>query len=150
VHAYEIDPRLADLATQALGPCEHVSVHPVTALGGSLPPADVIYVNAGLSAPDAAWLEALRPGGRLIMPWQPFAPGGVTLKVTRVDGGYRAEPSTMVGFVDCVGAASAEAGPPPRPDAVESTRSVWLARQRAPDDTATAVYGEVWFSADPV
>jgi hypothetical protein len=34
--------------------------------------------------------------------------------------------------------------------AVERTHSVWLAHERPPDETATAVYGKVWFSSDEI
>ncbi|WP_454624701.1 protein-L-isoaspartate O-methyltransferase family protein [Bradyrhizobium cenepequi] len=38
--------------------------------GSSMPlePADVIYVNAGASRPAETWLDALKPGGRLVLP----------------------------------------------------------------------------------
>jgi protein-L-isoaspartate(D-aspartate) O-methyltransferase len=71
----------------------------------TLPEADVIYVNASATAPDAAWLKALKPGGRLIFPWQPGPErGGVALEVTRLPEGFRADPTMAVGFVPCVGA----------------------------------------------
>lgn len=52
-----------------------------------------------------------------------------------------------VGFIPCVGAQerpAEEAGDP------LETRSVWLASDRPPDATATAVHDAVWFSKDPV
>jgi protein-L-isoaspartate(D-aspartate) O-methyltransferase len=33
-----------------------------------LEPADVIYINAGASRPAENWLDALKPGGRLVLP----------------------------------------------------------------------------------
>ena len=149
VHAYEIDERLALLAERHLAPFEHVTLHAGSGLETSLPEADVVYVNAGLAAPDPAWLRALRPGGRLIFPWQPLGPGGVALLVTRDEGGFRARATMQVSFVSC------ERAEPPRSrhldwEAVERTRSVWLTAVRAPDETATAVYDAVWFSADEI
>ena len=151
VHAYEIEPELAAVAARNLACFDHVVVHGETALGAALPEADVVYVNAGIAAPDVSWLSALKPGGRLIFPWQPWGTGGVTLLVTRVPGGFRAKPTLSVGFVGCEGQASAGAGsPPPSADALERTRSVWLRQERPPDATATAVYDAVWFSSEEV
>ena len=151
VHAYEIDPALAEIAKRNLACLDHVAMHAESALGRPLPEADVVYVNAGLPAPDAAWLHALRPGGRLIFPWQPSGPGGVTLLVTRTPGGFVAKPTLSAGFVACEGAGGDPRSSPPVPaDAIERTRSVWLKQERAPDETATAVYDEVWFSSAQV
>lgn len=147
VHAYEIDPALAALAARNLACLDHVAVHGETALRQKLPDADVVYVNAGVAAPDAGWLRALRPGGRLIFPWQPSAPGGTTLLVRRVPRGFAAKATLSVGFVACEGAATPERTTRPSADAVDRTRSVWLTAERAPDETATAAYDEVWFSA---
>jgi protein-L-isoaspartate(D-aspartate) O-methyltransferase len=112
----------------------------------------VIYVNAGIAAPDPAWLTGLRPDGRLIFPWQPFGrEGGVALLVTREAGGFRARATMQVGFVACEGSVP-DRGARGRIglDQVERTRSVWLTRERAPDETATAVYDTVWFSTREV
>jgi protein-L-isoaspartate(D-aspartate) O-methyltransferase len=52
-----------------------------------------------------------------------------------------------VGFIPCIGAqdrpAKGGSGNP------WDSRSVWLSAEREPDDTATAVYDQVWFSTDP-
>jgi len=152
VHAYEIDPGLAALAKAHLACFEHVIVRSESALRADLPEADVIYVNAGIAAPDPAWLTGLRPDGRLIFPWQPFGrEGGVALLVTREAGGFRARATMQVGFVACEGSVP-DRGARGRIglDQVERTRSVWLTRERAPDETATAVYDTVWFSTREV
>ena len=146
VHAYEIDPALAALAARNLACLDHVAVHGDTALGQALPEADVVYVNAGVAAPDPGWLRALKPGGRLIFPWQPSEPGGTTLLVRRVPGGFAAKPTLLVGFIACEGTATAERNRRPSAEAIDRTRSVWLTADRAPDETATAAYDEVWFS----
>jgi protein-L-isoaspartate(D-aspartate) O-methyltransferase len=150
VHAYEIEPQLAQLAARNLACLDHVAVHDETALGQALPEADVMYVNAGVAAPDPGWLRALKPGGRLIFPWQPSGPGGVTLLVTRLGRGFRAKPTLSVGFVACEGAALHGRAPAISPDAIDRTRSVWLNDARDPDGSATAVYDQVWFSAEEI
>lgn len=147
VEAYEIDTSLAELARRRLAGLAHVTVHARSAVGAGLGAAEVIYVNAAATAPDAAWLRALAPGGRLIFPWQ--APGGtVTLLVRAGKGGFAAEATMAVGFIPCTGAQDSPQ-PGGRRDAWK-TRSVWLGAERAPDDSATAVYDAVWFSSEPV
>ncbi len=149
VEAYEIDGRLAalaraNLAGAGLEGLEGVTVHDGSALGRALPPADVVYVNAGLAAPDPAWLRALKAGGRLIFPWQPGGGGGVALKVERRPEGFHARALMGVSFVPCE-----EAGPPGLaldPAAAEAVRSLRLRADEPPDGSAVAVFGEVWFS----
>jgi protein-L-isoaspartate(D-aspartate) O-methyltransferase len=150
VVAYEVHEALAALARHHLEPFDHVELRSESAFGVELPPADVIYVNAGAVAPDPGWLRTLKPGGRLIFPWQPRRPGGVALLVTREPGGFSAKPTMAVGFIPCVGAEPRPAREEPTAEAVERTRSVWLEEQRPPDETATAVYEGVWFSCEAV
>ena len=152
VEAYEIEPRLAEIARANLAALNQVAVHSRTGLGIALPPADIVYVSAGVAAPDPEWLRALRPEGRLVFPWQPESSAGIALLVRRAPGGFRAEPFMNVSFVGCVGAAAAEA--PPKPIVpghhLGDTRSIWLCADNPPDETATAVYGGVWFSSRPI
>ena len=110
--------------------------------------AALVYVSAALPAPDPAWLRALKPGGRLILPWQPPAHPGLALEVTRAASGFRASPGMGVAFVACAGLRQ---GPAPalRGDPA-ATRSVWLTGDRPPDGTATLVADEVWFSSAPI
>ncbi|TIS53951.1 MAG: SAM-dependent methyltransferase, partial [Mesorhizobium sp.] len=51
-------------------------------------------------------------------------------------------------FIPCVGASLAgpEARVPTR-ERASRTRSIWLTEDKAPDRTATAVFGDVWFSS---
>ena len=148
VDAYEIEARLATLAEKHLARFPQVTVHAESGVGQALPEADIIYVNAAATAPDARWLTALKPLGRLVFPWQSGRGGAVTLVVRRTDAGFAADPTIAVGFIPCVGAQeppAASAGRDPR-----DTRSVWLRSDRPPDATATAIYDDVWFSSDPV
>lgn len=68
VTAIELEPELAARAAanlarwpQAQVVCADGSAHP-------LAPADVIFVNAGASRPLDLWLDALKEGGRLVVP----------------------------------------------------------------------------------
>lgn len=151
VEAYELEPRLAAIAAANLAGIGSVAVHPVSAVGRELPAADIVYVSAGAAAPDSGWLRALRPGGRLIMPWQPSPGCGSTLVARRREQGFAASLHSSVSFVGCIGAESGTRRPrgvPSRP--LQETRAIFLTAERAPDETATAIYDEVWFSADGV
>jgi len=54
-------------------------------------------------------------------------------------------------FIPCVGASAAEPGAKiPNRERAARTRSIWLTQDKAPDRTATAVFGDVWFSSRPV
>ncbi len=74
VFAFEIDPVLAGRAKKNLAPWPQVGVQARSGTSSSLPAADIIYVNAGATHPCKAWIEALRPGGKLLFPFQ-FAAG---------------------------------------------------------------------------
>jgi protein-L-isoaspartate(D-aspartate) O-methyltransferase len=151
VHGYELLQPLAERAKGCLARFDQVTVHAESGVAAMLPEADVVYVNASATAPDPAWLRALKPGGRLIFPWQPSPErGGVALQVTRLPGGFRADPTMAVGFIPCIGAQEEATRRVRRRDEVWQTRSLWLAETRPPDDSATAVYENVWFSAEPV
>ena len=148
VEAYEAHEGLAALAGENLRPYRNVAVHAGSAFGRKLPAADVVYVNAGVFAPDPEWLRALRPGGRLIFPWQPTAQWGPAMLVRRRPGGFSAEAIMSVGFVVCTGQPIGRSGEITRVG-LDATRSVWLKEDRPPDDTATAIYDALWFSAEP-
>ncbi|HEX2725210.1 MAG TPA: SAM-dependent methyltransferase [Beijerinckiaceae bacterium] len=152
VHAYEIEEDLAEVARVNLAAFEGVTVHAASGVGTALPDGDVVYVNASASAPDIAWLEALKPSGRLIFPWQAVRQrGGIALQVTRTTHGYRAAAIMEVAFIPCVGAMSDPAsGAPARTRDVMETRSIWLSRERPPDDSAIVVYDQVWLSSQAI
>jgi protein-L-isoaspartate(D-aspartate) O-methyltransferase len=68
VTGIEIDPQLADRARANLSDLPQVAVH--RGDGRSVPdgPFDGILISAGVTHPPAAWLDALAPGGRLVVP----------------------------------------------------------------------------------
>ena len=68
VMAIEYEKELADRAAANLSAYSHVQV--VQGNGTTIPldPSDVIYVNAGVVRPMNAWLDAMKDGGRLILP----------------------------------------------------------------------------------
>ena len=90
----EVDADLAETSRQNLAGLPWVDVHQGD---GSAPLADTfdaILINAGITHPQDAWLDALVPGGRLIMPLTASIAGmgnigkGLLIHVTRpADGG---------------------------------------------------------------
>jgi protein-L-isoaspartate(D-aspartate) O-methyltransferase len=151
VDAFEVESHLADAAARNLAGEGNVTVHGASAFGRELPPADVVYVNAGVLAPDAEWLKAVKPGGRLIFPWQPTKYWGHTMLVTRRGRAFSAIPTTSVGFIPCTGETTRKNERSyPGEGEIAGTRSVWLTADRAPDENATAVYDAVWFSREEV
>jgi protein-L-isoaspartate(D-aspartate) O-methyltransferase len=150
IEAYEIHEKLAEQAAHNLARYRHVVVHAGSACDRDLPMADIIYVNAGVVAPDAAWLRVLKPGGRLIFPWQPASHWGTALLVMRVPEGLRVFPLMSVGFIPCSGGSRRATGGAPDEAGITRTRSVWLQADRVADGSATAVYEDVWFSSEEV
>ncbi len=63
VHAFEIDQGLAERTAQNVAHLPWVTVHHRSGVDGDLPKVDTIYVNAGLTQPSKAWLDALRWAG---------------------------------------------------------------------------------------
>lgn len=147
VHAYEVEADLVARAVENLRPFEGVEVIQGDATTLPLPPADLIYVNAGVVAPPVRWLDALKPGARLIFPWQPTDRVGLALLVTRTAAGHAVRPLMRATFIPCIGASDATAcrKMPSVPDAA-AVRSIRLTRDGAPDETAVAIYDDVWFS----
>lgn len=110
VTAYEIEADLAAQAAQALVGRAGVQVLADSGADRPLPAADVIYVSAGAARPPAAWLDALRPGGRLLFPLTGPDGLGAMLLVARAppDGGvddadFSARFLMRVAFVGCRG-----------------------------------------------
>ena len=105
VAAYEIDADLARKASANLSGLSNVTVVNRSAAEGDLPDSDVIYVNAGATDPLDAWLDALRPGGRLLFPLTPDRGLGGMLLLTRTDGAhFAAQFVCPAAFIPCQGA----------------------------------------------
>ena len=150
VRAVEIDTRLAAAAKHNLEPFDNATVIEGDAVTLPIAPSDVIYVNAGVPAPPAHWLHALRLGGRLIFPWRPSPKVGMAALVTRTGSGFELRPLMPAWFIACVGASEEPAGSmPPDGAAAWQSRSIRLTAEQAPDHSATAVYQDVWFSSEP-
>jgi protein-L-isoaspartate(D-aspartate) O-methyltransferase len=105
VDAYEIEPALAQRASDNLAAFPNVRVNRRSGAEGPLPACDVLYVNAGATEPMAVWLDALRPMGRLLFPMTPDTGVGAMLLVTKLqDGAFAARFLLQAQFVPCTGA----------------------------------------------
>ena len=153
VIAYEIETDLAQQASANLKHFPNVEVIGASASEGSLPMADLLYVNAGATHPLPCWLDALKIGGRLIFPLTPNEAYGCMLLVTRRSpGSYAALALMRVAFIPCIGA---------RDDTASSALTATLERQSlkavrslhrgTPPDHSAWVAGEGWWlsSAEP-
>lgn len=151
VEAFEYEEDLAAQAQQNLRDYSNVTVHAGSAFGRVLPNADIVYVNAGVTAPDAEWLRALNPGGRLIFPWQPHKSWGPAVLVQRQANGFSARSLMNVGFISCSGTmeTSNVRNLPTEAD-LAAVRSLWIRIEREPDASAIVVYDQVWFSSESV
>ncbi|WP_329605632.1 protein-L-isoaspartate O-methyltransferase family protein [Rhizobium alarense] len=147
VSAFEIDDGLARRARQNLEPFANAAVVEGDATALPLPECDLIYVNAGVVAPPVSWLKALRPGGRIILPWQPLDWIGLALLIVRKKAGFTVRPLMSSWFIPCIGASDAgQCSKAPNAAEARSIRSLWLTAERPPDETAVAIYRDVWFS----
>jgi len=103
VAALEIDSVLADQARDNLSDRANVTVHCRSGAEAPLPDSDVIYVSAGATHPMPAWLDALKPDGRLIFPLTSESSMGGMLLITRSDGGYAARFVSPAAFIPMIG-----------------------------------------------
>lgn len=152
VTAYEIEPDLAVQAAENVSERSAVTVVGGTGIGAILPLSDVIYVNAGVSAPDTCWLEALTVGGRLLFPLQgPNGRGGMLL-VTRIQPGdwFRASFISRSAFINAKGTEPSEfeKGLATLFMSPQLNRVKALVKDTAPDDTCLYRGNGWWLSSN--
>jgi len=106
VTAVEIDATLARKAEAALAVWPQVKLIHADGASTSFESVDAIVASAGATHPLPSWLDALRPGGRLLFPMTTFRDGpGAMLLVTRPTAdGFAARFLCRAGFVDFQGA----------------------------------------------
>ncbi len=152
VMAIEIDSGLAARARHNLRAVANCNVLNGSSTEVALPPSDVIYVSAGATYPLACWLDALNPGGRLLVPLRADEYGCILL-VTRVARDqYAASIISPANFVPYVGerdeSAAKSLAAALRRGAAECVRS--LRRGTAPDETAWCAGTDWWLSTTSV
>lgn len=157
VFAYEIDTELAHCATNNLASLSNVTVYARSGTEAPLPACDVCYVNAAATMPLSVWLDALRPGGKLLFPLTPDGPKGTSgagamLLITRVAAEkFDARFVMAVMFIPCVGARDEETAKKlaiafKRGD-MANVRS--LHRSNLPDNTCWCAGDGWWLSTAP-
>jgi protein-L-isoaspartate(D-aspartate) O-methyltransferase len=106
VTAVEIDPTLAQRAQAALADWRQVTMIHADGAGTSFEPVDAIVASAGATHPLSSWLDALRPGGRVLFPMTTSrdGPGAMLLVKRRTDDRFAARFVCRVGFIDFQGA----------------------------------------------
>jgi len=152
VEVIEIDKDLARAARQNLRPRVNVFVCCRSGAKRPIPSSDIIYVNAGSTAPLRVRLDALRPGGRLVFPLTPGSGRGAMLRVIRKPGGLAADFICDAYFIPCVGAQAAlEKRRLTRAYAEGGFRNVrQLCLDCAPDDRCCIKGNGWWLSTRPV
>ena len=113
VIAYEIEPDIADRARGNLAPFPQVELRAHSGVADGLPQADAVYVNAAASHPVRVWLEALKPGGRLLFPLQAAGSTGAMCLIARpaeAREAWLAKVFSQVVFIECEGAQDHEIG----------------------------------------
>ena len=151
VTAFEIEADIAACARSNLAHLPHVTVRQASATQAPIPQCDLIYVNAGATHPPAAWLDALKIGGRLVFPLTPNEGFGVMLKIKRLgEISYSAAALMRVAFIPCIGArseaASASLAAALERPALPAVRS--LRRGTVPDATAWCAGDGWWLSTE--
>jgi protein-L-isoaspartate(D-aspartate) O-methyltransferase len=152
VVGYEVDAHLAALASTNLAHFDHARVVHESAAGPVLPDADVIYVNAGVTDPLPAWLDALRLGGRLVLPLTAANWSGWVLLVTRLSSErYAARAVCRVGIIPCTCArdetASARLAAAFETNTIGNVRA--LQRNDKPDASCWYAGNGWWLSTAP-
>jgi protein-L-isoaspartate(D-aspartate) O-methyltransferase len=109
ITAIEIDPELAARAGTALAPWPQVAVLNADGSSLALDPADMIVASAGATHPLPAWLDALKPRGRLLLPLTAADQMGGMLLVTRFSAdAFAARFLRPAGFIEFSGARDPE------------------------------------------
>lgn len=153
VIAYDIERDLAQQASANLKEWPNVTVHCASGSEGNLGEYDVVYVNAGATHPLEIWLNAIRPGGRLLFPLTPDEGlGGMLLLTRRPTAEFAARFVSPAAFIPCTGARDGEMA---RSLSKAFTRgNMWevrsLRRNTAPDESCWVAGNNWWLStAEP-
>jgi protein-L-isoaspartate(D-aspartate) O-methyltransferase len=104
----ELDPTLASQARANLAQSNHVTIVVANGTEYDSGPVDAILVNAGVTHPQALWLDRLRVGGRMLLPLTNEEGKGLMLKVTREAGGWSAQFVSGLIIFHCVGGRDPE------------------------------------------
>ena len=153
VQGFEIDAVLAKRSKENLSHYQQIEVSAASGADLVATGVDAIFINAGATHPLTNWLDALAPGGRLVLPLTPDEGGGAVMKITRETGGCAASFASDVWIFECAGARD------PR-NARRLARALkkgghrqvqTLRRDRHRRDESCWLHGSGWcFSAEPL
>jgi protein-L-isoaspartate(D-aspartate) O-methyltransferase len=104
----ELDVVLASQARANLTAVNQVTIVAANGVEYDSGPVDAILVNAGVTHPQALWLDRLRVGGRMLLPLTNQEGKGIMLKVTREPSGWAAQFVSGLTIFHCVGGRDAE------------------------------------------
>jgi protein-L-isoaspartate(D-aspartate) O-methyltransferase len=100
----EVQSRLAAEAKANLAPWPQASTRLVEGIGPVEGQWGAVIAFAGATAPPRAWIDALAPGGRALIPMTGAGRWGFMLRIDRLGPGFSARSAGRVGFFHCVGA----------------------------------------------
>lgn len=146
VAAIEIDRYLAKRACAALAPWSQITVANADGASRALEPADLIIASAGATHPLPSWINALKPGGRLMFPMTAARRGDMLLVRREAEEKFSARFVREVGFVEFQGARDSETsrrlGSALARDRGHAVRS--LRRDRHEKDRTCWLHGDGW------
>lgn len=109
VTAIEVDPALAARSRDNLSGYATVEVATGSGTDLKVTGVDGLYINAGASHPRDNWLDALAPGGRLVLPITRDNGEGLVVKITRLRTAFAAGFVSPTGIYPCQGGRDPEA-----------------------------------------
>ncbi len=147
VTAIEIDPVLARRAAENLAAESWVEVKEGDGTGNLPAEVDAIVVNAGVTHPLPVWLDAMRTGGRMVLPLT-FVAGqmpsnigkGLVSLITREPGQYAARFFSAVAIYSCAVARDAGLNDPLRAAMSKMTWAAVRQLRRDPHEPAPACW----------
>lgn len=104
----ELDAVLASQARANLGDVKNITMVGGNGVEYDSGAVDAILVNAGVTHPQALWLDNLRVGGRMLLPLTNQHGTGLMLKVTREPNGWTAQFVTGLTIFHCIGGRDTE------------------------------------------
>lgn len=111
VTAIEIEPSMAERARPALAPWPQVSLVHGDGASGPFSPADLIVASAGATHPLPVWIDAIKPGGRLLFPMTVTpGPGGMLLVQRHSGDEFSARFLCAAAFYEFSGARDPDVG----------------------------------------
>jgi protein-L-isoaspartate(D-aspartate) O-methyltransferase len=111
----EVQPGLADRSRENLSHYPNVTVNACDGATFNPGSCDAMLINAGVTHPIPLWIDALREGGRLVLPLTmattPTLGIGLMARIVRHGDGFSAQMITSVAIFSCTGARDPQREP---------------------------------------